>query len=130
MAMDIEAPNSVAENIAQNRDKSRESIFLGAVLVVDGDSTRISVRVRNISSGGMMVDLPGPQKTGTKVQAEIKGLGSIGGHIAWSTENRTGISFDRPVDPKLTRQVSPTVEAPLYKKSDIDYSRRPGLSVR
>ena len=42
-----------------------------------------------------MIDLAGPQPKGMVVVAEMKGIGEVRGRIAWSTENRAGIAFDR-----------------------------------
>lgn len=113
------------------RDKSRASIFLGAVVRLGDESESRNVRVRNISSGGMMIDLAGPQPKGLKVVSEMKGVGRVEGRIVWSTENRTGIAFDRQVDPSLARHTpaaAPT--APGYAKPIYDPARRPGLAIR
>jgi PilZ domain len=122
------------ETSVETRDKSRESIFLGAVISLGNQRQSLNVRVRNISSGGMMIDLAGPQPKGLVVVAEMKGIGEIRGRIAWSTENRAGIAFDRTVDPKLARHTPAAAPAaPFYAKpvlSHGDTSRRPGLAIR
>jgi hypothetical protein len=122
------------ETSVETRDKSRESIFLGAVISLGNQRQSLNVRVRNISSGGMMIDLAGPQPKGLAVVAEMKGIGEIRGRIAWSTENRAGIAFDRTVDPKLARHTPAAAPAaPFYAKpvlSHGDTSRRPGLAIR
>jgi PilZ domain len=104
--MDIPASQNAAEAFHETRDKSRESIFLGAVISIGDQNQSLNVRVRNISSGGMMIDLAGPQPKGMVVVAEMKGIGEVRGRIAWSTENRAGIAFDRTVDPKLARHTA------------------------
>lgn len=132
--MDIEINNFDDETVLQPRDKSRESIFLGAVIHVGDEKQSRNVRVRNISSGGMMIDLPGPQPRGLLVVAEMKGIGEVRGQIVWSTDNRAGIAFDHIVDPKLTRHTPLDAPAvPVYAKSllsNLDASRRPGLGIR
>jgi hypothetical protein len=118
------------EQPADTRDKSRESIFLGAVISLGNQRQTLNVRVRNISSGGMMIDLAGPQPKGLAVTAEMKGIGEVRGRIAWSTENRAGIAFDRAVDPKLARHIVTPPSAPLYSRPAVDQTRRPGLGIR
>jgi hypothetical protein len=129
--MDIALTQDDQEDLLETRDKSRESIFLGAVVSLGNQRQSHNVRVRNISSGGMMVDLAGPQPKGLAVTAEMKGIGEVRGRIAWSTENRAGIAFDRVVDPKLARHTpAPAPSAPSYARPPIDLTRRPGLAIR
>ena len=119
------------ETVLQPRDKSRESIFLGAVVHIGDETQSRNVRVRNISSGGMMIDLPGPQPRGLLVIAEMKGIGDVRGRIVWSTENRAGIAFEKVVDPKLARHTpAPPHATPTYARPPADQSRRPGLAIR
>ena len=119
------------ETVLQPRDKSRESIFLGAVVRIGDETQSRNVRVRNISSGGMMIDLPGPQPRGLSVVAEMKGVGEVRGQIVWSTENRAGIAFAKVVDPKLARHTPAAPPAtPAYARPPADQSRRPGLAIR
>ena len=129
--MDMAITPDEDEKVEQHRGKSRESIFLGAVINFGDDPRTHNVRVRNISSGGMMIDLASPLPKGLSVTAEMKGIGQVNGHIAWSTENRAGIAFDRTVDPKLARHTqAPAPVAPLYGKLVIAEARRPGLGIR
>lgn len=120
-----------AQTIAgQQREKSRESIFLGAQIVIEGVRLPVSARVRNISPGGMMVDAQKIYDKGLAITATIKGIGEVTGRIAWSTSNRCGIAFDEPVDPLLTRQpVSSGTVATTYNKP-FTQDRRPGLAIR
>jgi len=85
-------------------DRGRDSLFLLARLkVVDWD-TELSVRVRNLSAGGLMAELPEPVPPDCVVQIELRGLGWLNGRVAWQTEGRAGISFDRPIDPQRARK--------------------------
>lgn len=80
-------------------DRGRDSLCLVARLQVVGAETETIVQVRNLSSGGLMVELPEPLEPDSMVRIELSGLGWIAGRIAWQTEGRAGIAFDRPVDP-------------------------------
>ena len=85
-------------------DRGRDSLFLLAQLKLDEASNALSVRVRNLSPGGLMAELPDPVVPDSAVQVELRGLGWITGRVAWQTEGRVGIAFDRPVDPQRARK--------------------------
>lgn len=118
--------NDAAE---QAREQSRESTFLSAIVSFDGSPRKLDVRVRNVSAGGMMVDMAGKRETGAALTVELKNIGEVRGTVAWSTENRMGISFDEEIDPQLARYKPTAIEAPGYKRPYTE-PRRPGLSVR
>lgn len=121
----------VQEEALIPRDKTRASIFLGAVVCFGEEKQCRNVRVRNISSGGMMIDVVGPLPKGLSIVAEMKGIGEVRGRIVWSTENRAGVAFDREVDPALARHTPPAAPAaPIYAKPLLDHTRRPGLGAR
>lgn len=82
----------------------RDSLFLMAQLRRPGRPESVSVRVRNLSAGGMMAETPEPLDPDAPIEVEVRGLGWIPGRIAWHTEGRTGIAFDRPVDPQRARK--------------------------
>jgi hypothetical protein len=112
------------------REKSRESIFLGAQIMFGDAKAPVNARIRNISPGGMMVDTVKAFPKGVRISATIKGIGEVSGTIAWSTATRIGISFDEQVDPKLAR-ISVSSDTPVtnYNKPYVP-DRRPGLAVR
>ena len=82
----------------------RDSLFLRARLRRAGTSDSIEVRVRNLSAGGLMAELSHPFDPEAAVEVEVRGLGWIKGRIAWHTEGRTGIAFDRLIDPQAARR--------------------------
>lgn len=84
--------------------RGRDSLFLAARLRVEGSSQSIDVRVRNLSSGGLMAELPQPLLPDQAVEVEVRGLGWVRGRIAWQTEGRAGIAFDQEVDPQRARK--------------------------
>lgn len=113
-----------------DRVTARESIFMAATVLFAGARFPEPVRVRNISSGGMMIDTTVQKPEGLKLVAEIKNVGKVRGHVAWSTEKRTGIAFDTAIDPLAARQrpdasvIQPTFKRPYHETG------RPGLSVK
>lgn len=84
--------------------RGRDSLFLMARLRRPGAAESVPVRVRNLSPGGLMAELSEPLEHDAAVEIEVRGLGWIPGRIAWHTEGRTGIAFDRLIDPQRARK--------------------------
>ncbi len=103
------------DDIASQRGGSRDSLLLAAQLRVDG-AAEVAVRVRNLSSGGLMAEYSQPIASGTPVQVEVRGVGWIDGRIAWTAEGRIGIAFEREIDPLAARKpVAPGRSNPAVK---------------
>lgn len=96
--MDTESPSTPP------RSQNRNSLFLKAVLRFPNSGTQGEVRVRNLSSGGLMAEAPLQAIRGEPVEVNLKNLGWVTGKVAWVAESRCGIAFDYPVDPKAARQ--------------------------
>lgn len=92
------------EAAAAGRHGSRDSLLLAAQLRFDGDPEIHGVRVRNLSAGGLMAEYPGEVEIGDRIQVEVRNIGWIKGRIAWATDGRIGIAFDREVDPMAARK--------------------------
>jgi PilZ domain len=122
LGMDMsDTPSDFAAGIkpaSHTRVTARESIFLGATVKFDDDPQAVPVRVRNISSGGMMIDSTVPRAAGLPLVAEIKNIGKIAGRVAWFEDRRMGIVFNRQIDPSLARlkviQPAPKAAKPLF----------------
>lgn len=85
-------------------DRARDSLLLMARLRSPALPQVHTVRVRNLSAGGLMAEFAEPLDRGTSVEVEVRGLGWVPGKVAWFTEGRTGIAFDKPVDPQRARK--------------------------
>jgi PilZ domain len=110
------------------RQEKRDSLFLSAVVKIDGGKP-FSTRVRNLSAGGMMIDVANDPVPGTPLVAEVRGIGEIVGRIAWSSPGRAGVAFAEDIDPRLARAGTATkLEVPSYLKQAP--GRRPGLAIR
>ncbi len=83
-------------------DRGRDSLLLLATLTAGGK--QMQVRVRNLSAGGLMAELPDPVSNDAAVEIDLRGVGRVTGRIAWQTEGRAGIAFDRPIDPQRARK--------------------------
>jgi len=103
------------DNVAEDgtdsqRTRSRDSLFLAARMRLGDDKAAQDVRVRNLSEGGLMVEVAKPLPIGTLLILEVRGLGEVRGSVAWYAEGRAGVALDRPIDPKKARKPVKPVE--------------------
>jgi PilZ domain len=118
------------QSIAKKRQSSRDSLFLSAEITVEGARKPVTVRVRNLSPGGMMIDGNPIFHEGAIVSADVRGIGAVAGKIAWVIDERAGVAFDEEIDPKEARApVAPAKPRVLFTPSQ-DRTRRPGLKMR
>jgi hypothetical protein len=99
-------PDDAADADAQfqsMRSEPRDSMFLMAVMRRSGGAD-VTVKVRNLSPGGMMAESPVNFTRGEAIEAELRGIGVVTGKIAWSAGGRVGVQFDTTVDPRLARK--------------------------
>ncbi len=115
---------------SQRRD-ARDSLFVLARLKHEGAAgDGEAVRVRNVSSGGLMAQAPEGFHEGMRVEVTLEGIGTVSGMVAWAEAGRVGISFDHPVDKALARKPRAALaDEQLFRPTAIDY-RRPGLRPR
>ncbi|RYE03705.1 MAG: PilZ domain-containing protein [Sphingomonadales bacterium] len=108
-----------AEDFTGQRAGARDSLMLTANFRIAGKPDE-NVRVRNLSSGGMMAEYAAPIERGTIVQVEVRGVGWVSGKIAWATDGRVGVAFDGEIDPMLARKpVGKGGHTPVYVKPII-----------
>jgi hypothetical protein len=118
---------------AQRRDERDSLLVLARIRVEGAPGDGESVRVRNVSSGGLMAQSGADYQVGAAVVVELDGIGAVRGSVAWSEAGRIGIAFDHPVDKARARK--PKVEAksaataPVMPSYVRDY-RRPPLKPR
>jgi hypothetical protein len=93
------------------RQLGRDSLFLLANLRFEERGELYRVKVRNLSSGGMMAEGEIKVSAGIPVQIELRNIGWIQGSVAWKQDGRFGIAFAEEIDPKLAR-------APVSASSD------------
>lgn len=83
------------------RGQNRDSLFVKAMLRFPVTGDEREVRVRNISSGGLMAEAPLRTPRGDPVEVHLRNIGWVSGKVAWVAESRFGIAFDYPIDPKM-----------------------------
>jgi hypothetical protein len=102
--------------------RGRDSLFLMAQLRIGGGAP-VEVRVRNLSAGGLMVELPYPVTPEGNVEIEVRGLGWIAGRIAWQIEGRAGVAFDREIDPQRARKGAGDVQSTVKRFGAAAFKR-------
>ena len=104
----------------ENRQIGRDSLFLMAEVRIDGGDEEHRIKVRNLSSGGMMGEGPVRVARGASVEVNIRNIGWIEGTVAWVQDDRFGVAFLDDIDPKLAR-------APVGKGDQTPRFTRPAL---
>lgn len=79
------------------REKRTVTTLLAGRLRQEGGPDGLC-RVRNLSSGGMMIELYHPIQVGALVALELRNGMELAGRVAWTKSGRAGISFTAPVD--------------------------------
>jgi hypothetical protein len=100
---------------ALSRGADRDSLFMQARLTLSGETEPVTVRVRNLSAGGMLAETPQRAAEGASVDVELPNVGSVRGRVVWVGEGKFGIAFERPVNPQaVRRQLVQRVEVPPH----------------
>ncbi len=105
-------------NETEQRQIVRDSLFVMVDVRLDGSSLEHRVKMRNLSSGGMMIEAALRVAKGVIVFVNIRNLGWIEGSVAWIQESRFGVAFRDEIDPILARApVAPSNAAPRPHRS-------------
>lgn len=110
----------------EQRKDNRDSLFLWATMRLAGQTESPRIKVRNLSSCGMMAQSPVHVACGERVVIELRNIGWVGGNVTWAGEGRFGIVFEHGIDCKAVRQIVPVtdevadmcVRRPLVRASD------------
>lgn len=86
------------------RTASRDSLFLLTSFSTADGAPLGKARVRNLSATGLMADCERAIPVGVRVVFELRGIGKMTGKVAWSRDDRIGLSFDEAIDPQLARK--------------------------
>lgn len=87
-----------------HRQIGRDSLFLMAEVRLPEVDAEYRVKVRNLSTGGMMAEGAVRVQRGTQIEINLRNIGWVEGVVAWIQDNRFGIAFHREIDPKLARE--------------------------
>ena len=120
--------SALGGGLRHTRSESRDSMFLAATL--HRAKGEIRLRVRNLSAGGLMGETSDSFETGEAVELELRGIGRIAAHIAWTAPQRIGVAFDQPIDPRLARKPVGTKESNIGLAKPVTTGlRRSGLKL-
>ncbi|WP_093398086.1 PilZ domain-containing protein [Sphingomonas sp. OK281] len=104
------------DGVDGKRQRARDSLLLMAELQLGGETRIREGRVRNLSEGGLMIELDKAVEVGTSILLRLRGIGEVSGKIAWYTAGRAGVALDVPIDPKMARKpVGPRPEGKLFE---------------
>lgn len=78
-------------------------MFVLAELRLDGSEILHRIKVRNLSSGGMMGEGPVAVQRGALLWVDIRNIGWVEGSVAWVQGNRFGIAFREEINPNVVR---------------------------
>ncbi len=85
------------------RHIARDSLFMFAEIVFDGTLAPVRVKVRNLSSGGMMAEATNAVSRGDRLIVNLRNVEEVKGTVAWVQGNRFGIAFETEVDASKVR---------------------------
>ncbi|WP_137680327.1 PilZ domain-containing protein [Aurantiacibacter suaedae] len=88
----------------ETRQVDRDSLFLLSQVRVNGADHPNKVKVRNLSTGGMMAEGEVEVGRGALIEVDLRNIGWVKGTVAWRQDNRFGIAFVDEIDPKQVRE--------------------------
>lgn len=111
------------KSLDTQESRARDSLFLLADLTLEDTGERNKVKVRNLSSGGMMVESDMEVEQGQRIVVDLRNIGLVRGQIAWVRSEKFGVAFDRQINPKLARKpVGSVQEKPRFLRVIDAYS--------
>ncbi len=112
------------------RGEPRDSMFLQATMRIADGAPPLTLRVRNLSAGGMMADCTAPLEQGQSVEIDLRNVGAVAGRIAWADGQKIGIAFDKRIDPQHARKpIGSAAGGSSLVKRPESKARRPGLRL-
>lgn len=87
----------------EQRQINRDSLFMLACLRISDRDPVHRVKIRNLSSGGLMAEGDMRVSAGMVLEVELRNVGWVAGSVAWVQGNRCGIAFNEEIDAKSVR---------------------------
>jgi len=114
------------------RTRQRDSLLLMGTVKAAGDYARDTqpIRVRNLSSTGLMAHSKVDYDVGASVEVGLRGIGVVTGEVVWVRGGQMGITFSETIDPlRARRSVAARDDDHLREIVTIGRIRRPGLRI-
>lgn len=111
----------------ETRSVERDSLFLMADVRLEGATQTERIKVRNLSSGGMMGEgeIAVAVSRGSRIVVTLRNIGEIDGSVAWVQGNRFGVAFASEIDPKAPRtsvtKGNADLTSPRYTRPPMTY---------
>ena len=105
--LEIKARPAVQEELAENRLLVRHPLIWSGILHHDYEWE--IVRLRNISSGGALIECPVSLPSGVLVYLELEKIGRLAATVSWSRGNQTGLAFEEAFDVLRLSKAPPEV---------------------
>jgi hypothetical protein len=70
---------------------------LAAEVVLRLGETCLTARAKDVSEGGIKVELAEPEHVGREASVIVPGMPPVAGRILWCRDGRAGIEFERPL---------------------------------
>lgn len=112
------------------RLKSRISMLLMATVRFEGMTAPVSARVIDLSSGGVRIAAKFSVHRGHRLRIALKGVGELGGRVAWSGRGAMGIQFDSEIDTRLIVRALTGLPPSTHIAFAKGFVPRPGFKVR
>ena len=113
-----DSENKTGQVAEQNPERAkRDSLFLLAEVIRETGEPMGKAKIRNLSATGLMGDCDFAFLIDDRLVFDLRGIGPVGGRVAWSNGMRIGVAFDRAIDPQLARKpvhVGSADNLPLY----------------
>jgi hypothetical protein len=97
---------------SDQRHIARDSLFVLADMRLSGSEGMHRIKVRNLSSGGMMGEGSVRVTRGSSVSVNIRNTGWVDGTVAWVQENRFGVAFREEIDVQAARASNAVSDQP------------------
>jgi hypothetical protein len=97
---------------SDNRQISRNSLFILAEVRLNGQAEEHRVKIRNLSAGGVMAEAPLKVARGERIAVNLRNVGWVEGAVAWVQDNRFGVAFVEEVDPAAVRMAPAAASSP------------------
>ena len=102
----------------EQRQIARDSLFVMAEMRLDDSGDLHRIKVRNLSSGGMMGEGAERVFRGAQVWINVRNVGWVEGTVAWIQDNRFGVAFREEIDPRSARaQISAKEDPALIMRA-------------
>ena len=88
---------------SNDRHRNRDSLFVMADMRLDETKPVHRIKIRNLSTGGLMAEGAIKAAAGTSLEIDIRNIGWVAGSVAWVAGARFGVAFAEDIDPMLAR---------------------------